>query len=216
MDCGNCHVPCIYKESMTKKFDIFSIVQGFLLCLILPVLPPYHPVVNTLTSSAIEYKSNTSCDSLTIENQQQNHNTLMDVIIQVALMFSKRFFYLWTTDEAEDIVTDSTRELFWHQCLLDNVIFVSTQFRQDYCCQSMLLPLLLPLEMKSTKPGVLFFMSWMMDYADIWEFVFWEFVKLNHNGLQVQLFYDHQQQVYLESIHTMICHQKKNFYLKFS
>ena len=78
---GNCHLTCIYKESMTKKFNILSIVQGFLLRLILPVLPPYYPFANTLIGLTIKYKSNTSCDSLTIENQQQNNTALMDVII---------------------------------------------------------------------------------------------------------------------------------------
>ena len=146
-NCSNCHLTCIYKESKRKKIDILGIVQGglsFPLHLILPVLPPYHSIANTLTGSTIESKSHKACDSLAIqylfENQQQNHNKLMDVIIWVAPEFlmllmdviiwvAPKFHMLllcfWNTDEAvDDIVTDSTRELFWHQYLSDNVVFL--------------------------------------------------------------------------------------------
>ena len=47
----------------------------------------------------------------------------------------------------------------------------------------------------------------MMDYAN-----FWEFVKLNHDGSQVHLFYDHQKWVYFESIHTTIRHQQQAYH----
>ena len=57
LDCGNCPFTCIYKELKRKEIDILDIVQGglsFTLPLILPNLPPYHLVANTLTGLTIK------------------------------------------------------------------------------------------------------------------------------------------------------------------
>ena len=66
---------------------------------------------------------------------------------------------------------DDIQICHWHQYWiylkllpqLLHFVYIVTQFQQDYCGQSTFLPLLLPLEPKSTKPGILFlFLGWWM------------------------------------------------------
>ena len=53
------------------------------------------------------------------EYQQQKHIESMDVLTQVPLEFHKLPFHLWDTDETVVYsITDSARELLWHQHLI--------------------------------------------------------------------------------------------------
>ena len=83
-------------------------------------------------------------------------------------------FCLCDTDEAvDDFFTDSARGILWYQRLIhigqgcyyfpgvtstllsNNVVLLSNQFQQEYCGQSILLLLLIPLGLKSTDPDAL-------------------------------------------------------------
>ena len=130
LDYGHCTLTCIHDSLKRKNVEIPGIVRGglcFTLPLILPDLPPDHPDANKSNSSKIAYETDKefqeSCDSLKLqtlyEYQQQKHIELMEVLTQVPPEFHTLPFHLWDTDEAMvDSITDSARELLWHQKLI--------------------------------------------------------------------------------------------------
>ena len=73
------------------------------------------------TKSDPEFRGH--CDALTMQSlyeyQQQKHIELMDVLTQVPPEFHTFLFHLWDTDEAVvNSITDSAREMLWHQRLI--------------------------------------------------------------------------------------------------
>ena len=130
LDYGQCSLTCVHGSLKRKNIEIPGIVQGglcFTLPLILPDLPLDHPDATKFNSLKIAYESDKefydSCDSLKLqylyEYQQQKHIELMDVLTQVPPEFHSIPFHLWDTEEAVvDSITDSARELLWHQLLI--------------------------------------------------------------------------------------------------
>lgn len=130
MDYSHCTLTCNHNKLKRKNNEIPGIVRGelyFNLPLIHLDLTPNHPGANKLNSLKIAYKSDTEfcdcCDSLTMkslyEYQQQKHIELIDILTQVLPDFHKLPFYFWDTDEAViNFITDSAREMLWHQRLI--------------------------------------------------------------------------------------------------